>query len=202
MHTYLLTYLLTELRPSWEATNCSAPQELPSILWNPKIHYLVQRSSPLVPILSHLHPICSIPSYLSKIHFNIVLVFPVVSFLLAFPPISYMQSIRATCPTHLILHTYSDQSYTTRLVSWDVTPCSLLGFTHTFITIHQATGGNIAEHNCNIAFARTTSFRKLTNQCQSTFMDKVNVLASACLTVDTVLIGNWIYWTLTDRNYK
>jgi hypothetical protein len=38
-----------------------------------------------------------IPSYLSKIHFNImhityVLVFLVVSFLLAFPPISYMHS--------------------------------------------------------------------------------------------------------------
>jgi hypothetical protein len=36
-----------------------------------------------------------------------VFVFPVVSFLLAFPPISYMHSssppIRATCPAHLIL---------------------------------------------------------------------------------------------------
>jgi hypothetical protein len=30
-------------------------------------------------------------------------VFPVVSFLLAFPPISYMIPIRATCPAHLIL---------------------------------------------------------------------------------------------------
>jgi hypothetical protein len=34
-----LTYLLTELSPSWEATNCAATQELPSILWNPKVHH-------------------------------------------------------------------------------------------------------------------------------------------------------------------
>jgi hypothetical protein len=29
---YLLTYLLTELSPSWGAVNCAAPQEPPSIL--------------------------------------------------------------------------------------------------------------------------------------------------------------------------
>jgi hypothetical protein len=29
----------TELGPSWEAANCIATQELPSILWNPKVHY-------------------------------------------------------------------------------------------------------------------------------------------------------------------
>jgi hypothetical protein len=68
----LLTYLLTELSPSWEATNCTAPQELPSILWNPKVQCRVHKSPPLVPIVSHIHPIHSIPSYLSKIHFNIV----------------------------------------------------------------------------------------------------------------------------------
>jgi hypothetical protein len=35
--TYLITYLLTELSPSRGAANCAAPQELPSILWNPKV---------------------------------------------------------------------------------------------------------------------------------------------------------------------
>jgi hypothetical protein len=72
-HMYLLTYLLMELSPSWEAANCAATRELPSILWNPEAHYRVHKSPPLVPILSQIDPIHSIPSYLSKIHFNIVI---------------------------------------------------------------------------------------------------------------------------------
>jgi hypothetical protein len=58
------------LSPSWEAANCAATQELPSILWNPKVH--VHTSPPLVPILSQIDPVHIIPSYLSKIYFNIV----------------------------------------------------------------------------------------------------------------------------------
>jgi hypothetical protein len=68
----LLTYLLTELSPSCEATNCAVTQELPSILWNPQFHYRVHKSPPLVSILSQIEPVHTIPSYLSKIYFNIV----------------------------------------------------------------------------------------------------------------------------------
>jgi hypothetical protein len=82
--------LLTDLSPSWGAANCAATQELPSILWNPKVQYHVHKCPPLVPILIHINPIHTIPLYLSEIHFNIV--FTVVSFLLAFPLISYMHS--------------------------------------------------------------------------------------------------------------
>jgi hypothetical protein len=57
-----------ELSPSWEATNSAVTQEFPSILWNPKVHYRVQKS----PILSHINSIHTIQSYLTKIHFNIV----------------------------------------------------------------------------------------------------------------------------------
>jgi hypothetical protein len=62
-----LTHALMELSPSWEAANCAATQELPSILWNPKVHYRVHKSPPLVISWAKW-----ISSYLSKIHFNIV----------------------------------------------------------------------------------------------------------------------------------
>jgi hypothetical protein len=65
-------YLLTELRPSWGAANCATTQELTSISWNQKVQYRVHKSPPLVPILSHINPIHTIPSYHSKIFFNIV----------------------------------------------------------------------------------------------------------------------------------
>jgi hypothetical protein len=70
--TYLLTYLLMGLSPSGGDANPAATQEFPSILWNPKVHDSVHKIPPLVPILSHIHPIHTIPSCLFMIHFYIV----------------------------------------------------------------------------------------------------------------------------------
>jgi hypothetical protein len=58
--------------PFLEAANCAVTQELPSNLWNVKVHYCVHNSPPLVPILSHIDPVYTVPSCLSKIYFNIV----------------------------------------------------------------------------------------------------------------------------------
>jgi hypothetical protein len=61
-----------ELSPSSEAASYAATQEFPSILWNPKIYYRVRKSPPLVPVLSQIGPVHISPSYLSKIHVNII----------------------------------------------------------------------------------------------------------------------------------
>jgi hypothetical protein len=67
-----ITHSLMDLSTSREAANCAVTQELPSIFRNPKVHYRVHKSPPLVTILCQIDPVHTISSYLSKIHFNIV----------------------------------------------------------------------------------------------------------------------------------
>jgi hypothetical protein len=88
LHTYLLTYLLTEL----SSQLCSHSRTLHHFM-EPEGSSPFHKSPPLVPILSQIDPVHTIPSYLSKIHF--IIVHPLNEFL--FSP------IRATCPAHFIL---------------------------------------------------------------------------------------------------
>jgi hypothetical protein len=74
-----VTHSLMELNPSWEAANCAAARELPSILWNPEVHHRDHIRPPPVPILSQIDPIPTLPSYLSKTHFNFSKLLPPLS---------------------------------------------------------------------------------------------------------------------------
>ena len=60
-----ITYFMDQ-SSSWESNRFSADQQIPRILWNPKVHYQFTRAPP--------------PSQLSTIHFNIILPFMPGSF--------------------------------------------------------------------------------------------------------------------------
>jgi hypothetical protein len=71
-NTFLLTYSMVQ-SPSSEVNWSEASQEIPRILWNPKVHHCTHKRTPPVLILSQLHPVQTPTSHFSKIHPNIIL---------------------------------------------------------------------------------------------------------------------------------
>ena len=61
-----------EQSPSWEANRFSASQEIPRILWSPKVYYPIHKCLPPVSILSQLEPVHTPTFHFLKIHFNII----------------------------------------------------------------------------------------------------------------------------------
>jgi hypothetical protein len=92
---YLITYLLTYLRTcllsyvltyamqqstSWEANQFEASQEIPRILWNPKVHCRFHKYPPPVSVLIRLNPVHTPTShceyFVTKMHFHRELLAP------------------------------------------------------------------------------------------------------------------------------
>jgi len=91
--------------PFWEADRRSASQEIPHILWNPKVQFLIYKCPHPEPDQSSQCP----PSHILKMHLNIIL--PFVSFKWSFPSglptktlyTPHLSPIHAPCQAHLVL---------------------------------------------------------------------------------------------------
>jgi len=116
---YLFTYLHSysmEQSPSREANRFSASQEIPHMLWNPKVHYSVYNSLPPVPILSQINPVHAPLSHFLMIH--LIILPPMTGFSKYLFPSGFptkilytplLSTISVTYPSPLILLTLITQ---------------------------------------------------------------------------------------------
>ena len=76
VHSFITVYLLLPYSmvhsPSLEANWFAVSQEIPRILWNPKVHYLTHKRPPHVPIQCQPNPVHIPTSHLLEIHPNII----------------------------------------------------------------------------------------------------------------------------------
>jgi hypothetical protein len=123
--TYLPTYLITysmEQSPSCEPNWLSASQEIPHILWNPKVRYRIHNCPPPVPILSQLYPVHTPTSHFLKIHLNIILPsmpgFPKWSLSLSFPQQNPVYALLLPHTCYMPLPSHSSSFYHPQNIGW------------------------------------------------------------------------------------
>jgi hypothetical protein len=139
--TYLLIYSLTHSlthsigqNPSWEPNRFSACQEIPSVLWNPKIHYRIPKCPLPVPIPNQLDPVHTPHTTSTRsillLSSHLRLGLPSASFPAGFPTKTlYMplfSPIRATYPAHLILDLITRTVLVEQYRLWSSSLCRFL----------------------------------------------------------------------------
>ena len=125
--THLLTYLLTYSMvqsPSWEANRFAASQEIPRILWDPKVHYRTHKLPPPVPILGQPNPVHIPTSHLLEIHPNVIHPFtprsPQWSLSLRFPHQDPIRPPLLTHTRHMPSPSHSSRFYHPHNIGWGV----------------------------------------------------------------------------------
>ena len=130
-----------EYSTSWEANRFSAGQDIPRILWNPKVHYRIHKRPRPVPILNQIDPVHASTSTSCRsiliLSSHLRLGLPSGLFPTGFPTKNLyaplLSLIHATLPTHLILLDLIIQ--TTLGEQYRSLSSSLCSFLHSLVTL-------------------------------------------------------------------
>jgi len=94
----------------WEANSYPGGEGIPRLWSNPKFHDFLHKIPPLVPIMSHMSPVHTLPNYFCKIHSNITLrsrhtlsKWPLIFRISDLRFYAFPNSLYATCLTHPLL---------------------------------------------------------------------------------------------------